>query len=323
MFYNSSADGGVTWLANDVRVDIGVPPGASDADGLVLRADNGLVHVLWHDDRANPGTSDVWYAASRDDGGTWSQPARLNTGIPAGTAADRDVAIDVRSPVVYAVGQQPCRRRRGLEPFPGRWAHLARGGSSCRPRGSAGRAAVRHRDLRFRLRRVERSPQPPELLGHLGELVVDRRRRLAGRGHAVERHGRSDVYFNLLFGQQAYGVGTPGSLGVTPLLHLYGATIGAAAELAVSRARPGTVGLTLVVGPGSQVSLPLFGGDVLAAPSTTIAFAMPGTTFTSVPLPIPVDLALVGINVNAQVLLLDPAAAGGISMSQGLEIWIG
>jgi len=81
VYVNSSSDGGVTWNANDVRASDN--PASFNAASHGVCCDGPLVGVTWMDGRA--GASEPYVATSTDDGTTFPNHARLNTGSPAGT----------------------------------------------------------------------------------------------------------------------------------------------------------------------------------------------------------------------------------------------
>jgi hypothetical protein len=79
IYYNHSADGGVTWQANDLRLD-------SDASGVdsqevEIAVDGVNVYVCYKDQRNGGGDDDVFINVSNDAGATWlPSDMRLDTG---------------------------------------------------------------------------------------------------------------------------------------------------------------------------------------------------------------------------------------------------
>ncbi|MHC4163465.1 MAG: sialidase family protein [Planctomycetota bacterium] len=65
---NASADGGLTWLAPDVRVETGVA-GASDSNDPEVTAEGENVYVVWSD--ARTGNADIRLNRSSDGGQSW------------------------------------------------------------------------------------------------------------------------------------------------------------------------------------------------------------------------------------------------------------
>lgn len=70
------------------------------------------------------------------------------------------------------------------------------------------------------------------------------------------------------------------------------------------------------------------GGTLLVLPWATSPLApggpagISGGGCASLSLPLPAIPGLTGLNLNFQVLLLDPAAAPAISMTNAVEMWI-
>jgi hypothetical protein len=50
---------------------------------------------------------------------------------------------------------------------------------------------------------------------------------------------------------------------------------------------------------------------------------VPGAGGASIPRTVPSATSLLGVDLNSQGLFLDSGAVGGVSMSSGLQIWIG
>jgi hypothetical protein len=142
--------------------------------------------------------------------------------------------------------------------------------------------------------------------------------------------GRSDIYFNIPFGAQAYGGATRGAGGIAPALTVAGSvTLGSTVSCEVSDGLGSAAGAVLVgAGPASKVALSVLGGTLLVRPAVALPLvlggpAVPGGGSGSLPLAIPPAPAAFGANVNCQALFLDPGAAFLVSMSNGVELWIG
>lgn len=88
--FDRSLDGGFSFgedrAVSDMPGGWDLPlPGITRHNGLPVTTvdlssgkDKGSVYVTWIDERSGPGDTDVWLSASRDGGGTWSAPARVN-----------------------------------------------------------------------------------------------------------------------------------------------------------------------------------------------------------------------------------------------------
>ena len=80
VYLNRSEDGGMSWLTEDVRLNTN-GAGASESWGPQICCHGTYVFVVWADDRQ--GEHDVYLAASRDGGATWtSSDIRLDTDTP-------------------------------------------------------------------------------------------------------------------------------------------------------------------------------------------------------------------------------------------------
>jgi len=95
IWFDRSADGGETWLANDVFVadqpagwDYAIP-GIYRANGLPVTVcdlsggpHHGTIYVNWTDQRNGEDDTDVWLSKSTDGGSTWSPSVRINDDAP-------------------------------------------------------------------------------------------------------------------------------------------------------------------------------------------------------------------------------------------------
>lgn len=145
------------------------------------------------------------------------------------------------------------------------------------------------------------------------------------------RSGKDDPYFNLAMGLQPYGFGKPGTGGLTPQMSGSGMPFpGNVPLLNVSNGLGGAAG-ALFVGSG-QGSIPAMGGTLLvwplalANPLPLVLGGTPGTPgvgSTTFPLTVPLNPSLVGALLTFQALFLDPGATVGISMTNGLGMWMG
>ncbi|GJQ59530.1 MAG: tandem-95 repeat protein [Candidatus Scalindua sp. AMX11] len=91
IYFNYSADYGVTWQENDIRLDTGVALGARNPE--ISSDGNGHVYVTWSDSRA--GNSDIFFNSSSDYGETWQASAiRLDAVGDAATTSDPEISSD-------------------------------------------------------------------------------------------------------------------------------------------------------------------------------------------------------------------------------------
>jgi hypothetical protein len=98
VYANRSPDGGVSWLAADVRLDSGVP-GSASSTGVALAMDGQKVYVAWEDVR--DGAPEIWFNRSLDGGATWfSSDVRVDTG-PGGTGPATMPAVAAGDGNVY------------------------------------------------------------------------------------------------------------------------------------------------------------------------------------------------------------------------------
>ncbi|MEM7203052.1 MAG: sialidase family protein [Planctomycetota bacterium] len=300
--FNRSLDGGATWLGSDVRLDR--DPAASRAPRLASAGD--AVYAVWHDRRN--GADDIYTNRSLDQGTTWlAADVRLDTDPPGTTTSDAPV-VAASGPGVFVA-----------------WRERRAGGD----------------DIHF----VHSPDQGTNWLATAIQLDADgpgsansSNPRLAADGSAVSvlwqdsRNGTfaDDIYFNVPFGALVYGAGCAGAGGIVPQLSGSGWPLaGATWTLDLAGALGGSFGAVVAgVTSASQVALPFLGGTLLVAPSIATAIFLgpptgPGAGSFSLPLDLPLLPGLVGVNVNFQALLFDPGAAGGVSMSNAVELWIG
>ncbi|MEM7203071.1 MAG: hypothetical protein AAF628_22615 [Planctomycetota bacterium] len=91
IYFNRSLNRGNSWLASDVRLDVGSPPGAADSLRPRLAAAGTRVYVVWSDLRN--GNADVYANVSDNQGTTWlAGDLRLDSGA-AGAADSTNVSI--------------------------------------------------------------------------------------------------------------------------------------------------------------------------------------------------------------------------------------
>ena len=97
---NRSGDGGLTWLAADVRLDTDLPAGGANSVPVRLAITGTDVYAVWSDNRA--GAQDIRMNRSTDGGATWlAADVRLDTdGAGTHGSSAPVVACDVAGVVV-------------------------------------------------------------------------------------------------------------------------------------------------------------------------------------------------------------------------------
>jgi hypothetical protein len=109
IYFNYSADGGVTWQTSSIRLDCGDPPGANGSFGAEISSSDSNVYAVWFDYRN--GELDIFFNFSVNKGVTWPRlDIRLDTGEPPGTTRSRSPKITCSDNKIYAVWQD---RRNG------------------------------------------------------------------------------------------------------------------------------------------------------------------------------------------------------------------
>jgi len=91
IYFNRTADGGSTWLTQDIRLDKSDIAGMHRSITPLIASRNGHVHVAWNDNRHGP--FDVYWAGSADQGMTFSQDMRVRQGPPTSPAVEIQLAL--------------------------------------------------------------------------------------------------------------------------------------------------------------------------------------------------------------------------------------
>lgn len=271
------------------------------------------VYVTWEDQRAGgyyaPG--DVYFNRSMDGGATWlSSDVRLNTD-PPGAAISRHAQIAASGSSVYVTWED----KRNSSYY---------GGDIYCNRSVDGGTTWLGSDVRLNTNPAGAALATwPQIAASGSSAYVT---------WSDSRSGSvRDIYFNIPLGHQPYGPATPGSGGLAPTLSGDGtATIGSTPSIDVTNGLGSATGAVFVgAGPSSKVSIPVLGGTVLVQPTLAVPLMLggtagvPGAGFGFLPISIPANRSLVGTNLNFQGVFLDNGAPQGISMSNGVETWIG
>ena len=102
IYFNYSTNGGASWQATDIRLDIGDPPGASNSWSPQICSNGNYVYVVWHDLRNS--SSDIYFNYSTNGGATWlPSDIRLDIGDSAGENGSFDPQISISGDNVYVV----------------------------------------------------------------------------------------------------------------------------------------------------------------------------------------------------------------------------
>lgn len=119
----------------------------------------------------------------------------------------------------------------------------------------------------------------------------------------------------------AYGTGTPGTGARVPVLAGSGCpTPGQTVTLSVSNGLAAAPGLLLLGTRSTQFAI--VGGIVLVLPDLQINHNLDGIGTATLPLPLPRNNRLVGQSFVLQTIYFDGGAAGGFSMSRGLQLTV-
>ncbi len=295
----ASSDGGLTWQPTDSRIDVAAGNEWRSSDLTLARSTN-AVHVGWRDSEPLFGQGSYYLASSSDLGGTWA-------------GQTTPLLSQVRTPHLVADGDTVALA----------WAETFE---------ALGLSAMYSRDEAVTWRapvRIDTSTGTSDLPWFV-RLGIG-----AGRIHAAWNKG-SGVWLyayamsNRLFGGQTHGVGTPGSFNITPTLSIEGFSVGGTMTVDVDNALGGATGaLFLGFGPSTRIDLPIMGGQLYVIPNATAPLLFGGTTgtpgagSTTLPLGLPNVFEIQGLNVNFQALILDAAAAQGVSMTAAEITWIG
>ena len=314
VYFNRSLDSGSTFLPNDIRLDVGVSPASAYAGEPQIAAVGSSVYVTWNDNRN--GADDIFVNRSVDSGGTWlAAPVRVDVGSPPGVASASGPVIAASGSAVFV----SWRDDRNVSGFSG-------ASDIYFNRSLDNGLTWLATDLR-----IDTGVSP----GGGGAwdsriTAVDNSVYVVWKDARFHTKDHSDLFFNIPLGVQPYGTGLAGSGGFTPLSMGSGLpTLGSTISIDLSDGLGGASGGLLPSFQG-QASIPVFGGILLVQPPLTPipitlggGAGIPGGGTFSLPVSIPISPSLVGLRVNVQAMFLDSGASGGVSMTGGLEVWIG
>ena len=304
IYLNASPNRGTTWLAADVRLDVGSAPGAVTSDTPEIAAALPYVYVTW---REGPS---IRFNRSLDSGTTWFA---ADIGLNFGVEGVADPQIATSGIAVYVTWEERVNsvseihfNRSVFRGDPGTWLPLSVrldtgvGGASLHPQLAASGASI------------------------------------YTAFQSQQSTGNWDAYFVLALGFQPYGSGTPGSGGIVPTLSGSShASIGGTLAVDPAKGLGGAIGVVFA-GMNGRASIPIDGGLLLVQPPVlrkTFKLSgmegMPGVGTTNVGFAIPNELALIGTRMNFQARISDPGVtrrtAGGqigFAFTNGLEAWI-
>ena len=308
IYFNYSADAGVTWLGSDIRLDTDIA-GAAGSRTPKIAATGSSVYVAWTDERNGGFLSgeDIYFNYSGNGGASWlTSDVRLDTDTP-GSARSHAPQITSAGTSVHVTWHD--ERNGGVVANDIYYNHSP----------DAGRTWLTS-DVRLNTDSAGvANSQFPQIAASTPTVYVtwfdDRNGGLGG----------NDIYFNIPFGLQPYGMGTPGTGGLSPQLETRGRpTHGDVVALDVSNGLGGAAGAMFVgIGSNSKTALPVLGGTVLALPAVAVPVALTEVGTGSLFLDLPSAVSVIGVNVNLQGVFLDAGGPQGISMTNGIEMWIG
>jgi len=303
IFFDRSEDGGATWLASDVQLDTGGGSVGSRTPRISTSGDH--VYIAWTDNRN--GAHDVFLNSSADGGATWlTNDVRADTNTPGATPSLNPDVYGWNSYVFVAWEEQ---------------------------RSSSKTDIYFNRSLDSGATWLDNDVRLDRDGAGVANSVGPRISGSEDHVHVVgsdERNGSPDIYFNIPFGFQTYGIGKPGSDGWVPQITGEGfATPGSPVWLDIGFGLGGASGVWLGGDTGSKAALPYAGGTILVNSTVAMPFTLlgmlgvPSTGYLSQLLTVPNDAQLIGRDLYFQAVILDAGATFGVSFTNGLEMWIG
>jgi hypothetical protein len=307
---NVSADLGTTWLATDVRLDLGSAPGASVSESPRVAVANGVVCAIWRD-TAIPGVvnPDIHYNRSGDAGVTWlATDPRLDDGAAPS-------ATDSRDPVLIACGND----------FLAAWSEPSAGSYDI----------LLDRSIDGGLTWLPVAVRVDTDLAGVGDSRDVALAAADGTVHAAWRNRRNstsnryDIYAATPRGCRRYGNGTIGTGGFVP--DLVGGGTPSPGGVVTARLEYGLGGglaVFLASLAGRAASPQPWGTLLVALPAVSTLFALsgspgtPGAGGTQLSLSLPSHPGLLGVVFDLQAGVLDSGSVTGVAITAGLEFRI-
>ena len=316
IYLNYSTDAAVTFQPSDIRIDTD-PPGSANSVWPQVEISGDDVYVVWEDWRngvvAPTTPSDVFFSHSADCGATWLANDVQVSHVPVLPGPDHSSArpqMCVRGDEVHVT-----------------WVDIRNGSSDVYFNRSFNKGV---NWLSFDVRMdggvpgAAASNEARIACSDRGVYVVWSDDRIA----LQQGTAGTDIFVNSPFGAWAYGAGLGGTGGMVPTLSGGGQpTPGRSFTVDVANglgAAPGVI----ILG-GQPTSLPVSGGMLQVVPLLTLPLflsgtpGVPGAGAFTLPVRVPNNEIFVGVPLYFQALMLDVGATAGLSMTNGLEVWIG
>lgn len=339
LWFNRSLDGGATWLSADVQL-------SSAGHAAELEASGGRVFVSWSD--RSTGVPRLRFDRSLDGGLTWLPAQPL---LDAATAyVGAKLLVEGNRVTAVFPGIRQLWSNRSLDAgatwlaspvlF---WSTNDLWGQTSTAFAAPGLVFADHTYM------VQQSPPRMyhwllQCSGDGGVTWTGHVPPIASQQNSVMRtygtcgtsvyalvhefaYGRADLSFQLLSGDQGTGNGTPGTGNVEPRVEsVLAPSAGLPSLFRVANGLGGAASLLAIgIDPSSRVAQPFFGGTLLVAPDAVSFLQLGGTNGQpgagTAPFSFTLPVQLLGLNLNFQAFVVDPAGPAGAAMSRRLEAW--
>jgi hypothetical protein len=303
IFFNRSLDQGTTWLPTDTRLNTSAPAGSYFTEWPDLCASGNQVFAVWID-RRHPRT--VAFNRSLDSGSTW-----LPMEVPISHSPPNTFPI-IDTPRIVSSG--PLLLATWADSRSGNFDIFC---NSSDDSGTTWLQANQRIDTGSPAG-VANSFLPIPVLDNTSPYIVWE------DGRNSEQH----IFLNLPFGHIRYGDGLAGSGGFMPRISSQGiAKHGQTITMPISN---GLGGAPSILALGLQKAfIPLFSGVLLVDPLVTSWLALgggvgvPGDGTAAPAIALPSSSAFIGVAIFGQAFVFDAGAPSNLSMSPGVELWIG